>query len=110
MTHDPFDHERDAELGALLRTHLDAGDHAAFVRRVRAALAAEGSAGPIDILGAWLRPGIAAAAIIAILAGWYITAGARTEVASTSTPIEIFAGTATTGGTDLMLASTLEGK
>ena len=110
MTHNPFDHERDTELGALLRAHLDAGDHTAFTRRVRAALATEVSAGPIDILGAWLRPGIAAAAIVAIAAGWYITTGTRTEVASTSTPVEIFAGTATTGGTDFMLASTLEVK
>lgn len=110
MTHNPFDHERDAELGALLRAHLEAADHAAFAGRVRAALAAEVSAGPIDVLGAWLRPGVAAAAIIAIAAGWYITTGTRTEVASNNTPVEIFAGTATTGGTDFMLASTLEGK
>lgn len=109
MTQNPFDHARDTELGALLRAHLDAGDHAAFAGRVRAALAAEAGAGPLEVLGAWLRPGIAAAAIIAIAAGWYITTGTRAEVAST-TPVEIFAGTAGSGGADLMLASALEGK
>ena len=105
MTHNPFDHERDAELGALLRAHLDAGDHAAFARRVRGALSAE-AAGPFEVLGSWLRPGIAAAAIVALLAGWYITTGTRTEVAST-TPVEIFTGP---GGTDVMLASALEAR
>ena len=111
MTQNPFDHERDAELGALLRAHLDAGDDAAFARRVRSALAAEAAAGPFEVLGAWLRPGIAAAAIIALAAGWYITTGTRTEVASAAaTPVEIFAGTTATGGADFMLASTLEGK
>ena len=110
MTHSPFDHERDAELGALLRAHLDAGDHAAFAGRVRSALAAQGGLGPFEILGGWLRPGIAAAAVIALVAGWWITTGTRTEIASTNTPVEIFAGTATTGGTDFMLASTLEAR
>lgn len=109
MIDNPFDHERDAELGAILRAHLDAGDHAAFAARVRQGLSAKVNVGPFEILSGWLRPGIAAAAIIAILAGWYITTGTRTEVAST-TPVEIFAGTAGTGGTDFMLASTLEGK
>ncbi len=106
MTQNPFDHERDAELGALLRAHLDAGDHAAFARRVRSALAAGTAAGPFDVLGAWLRPGIAAAAIIAIAAGWYITTGTRTEVAS-ATPVEVFA---VGGGTDVMMATALEGR
>jgi len=106
MTHDPFDHQRDAELGAILRTHLDAGDHPAFTARVRRALAARGNVGPFEVLSGWLRPGIAAAALIAFLAGWWITSGARTEVAS-GTPLEIFAGTST-AGTDLMLATALE--
>jgi hypothetical protein len=109
MIDNPFDHERDAELGAILRAHLDAGDHAAFAAQVRQRLSARVNAGPFEILGGWLRPGIAAAAIIAIAAGWYITTGARTEVAST-TPVEIFAGTTGAAGTDFMLASTLEDK
>ena len=107
MTHDPFDHERDIELGALLRAHFDAGDHAAFAGRVRLALAAQGVPGPFEVLGSWLRPGIAAAAVVALLAGWYITAGTRTEVAATGTPVEIFTSP---GATDVMLASALEAR
>ena len=102
MTENPFGHERDAELGELLRAHLDGDQHAAFVARVRARVAA----GPLDILGAWMRPGIAAAAVIALAAGWYLTSGTRTEVAST-TPVEVFAAG---GGADVMLATTLETK
>ncbi|HET7042099.1 MAG TPA: hypothetical protein VFI13_08760 [Gemmatimonadales bacterium] len=108
MTDNPFDHERDAELGALLRAHLDAGDHAAFARRVRAAVTAASAPGPFEVLGAWLRPGIAAAAVIALLAGWYITLGTRTDVAS-ATPVEIFTNGNGTG-TDVMLAISLEGR
>ncbi len=106
MTDNPFGHERDAELGALLRTHLEGDHHAAFVARVRAGLRADLTAGPFDVLGAWMRPGIAAAAVIALTAGWYLTSGTRTEVAST-TPVEVFAAG---GGADVMLATALETK
>lgn len=101
MTQNPFDHERDHELGAVLRAHLEGADHPGFAARVRRALRAEVAPGPFDILGGWLRPGIAAAAIIAVAAGWWITSGARTEVAS-GTPVEIFASG---GATDVMLAT-----
>ena len=107
MTENPFGHERDAELGALLRTHLDGDRHAEFVARVRAGLQADLAAGPFDILSAWMRPGIAAAAVIALAAGWYLTTGTRTEVASSSTPVEVFASG---GGADVMLATALEAK
>jgi hypothetical protein len=106
MTNSPFDHERDAELGALLRAHLDGDQHAIFVARVRAGLRADLTAGPFDILGAWMRPGIAAAAIVAVAAGWYLTTATRTDVAST-TPVEVFAAG---GGADVMLATALEAK
>ena len=106
MTDNPFGHERDAELGALLRTHLEGDHHAEFVARVRAGVRAELTAGPFDVLSAWMRPGIAAAAVIALTAGWYLTSGTRTEVAST-TPVEVFAAG---GGADVMLATALEAK
>lgn len=101
MTQNPFDHERDVELGAVLRAHLDGADHAAFAARVRRALATQVPLGPFEVLGGWLRPGVAAAALIALAAGWWITSGARTEVAS-GTPVEIFASG---GATDVMLAT-----
>lgn len=101
MTHNPFDHERDVELGAVLRAHLEGADPAAFAARVRRALATEIPLGPFDVLGGWLRPGVAAAALIALAAGWWITSGTRAEVAS-GTPVEIFASG---GATDVMLAT-----
>jgi hypothetical protein len=106
MTDNPFGHERDAELGALLRAHLEGEQHAAFVARIRAGLTTDVAAGPFDVLGAWMRPGIAAAALVAMAAGWWLTTGARTEVAS-ATPVEVFAAG---GGADVMLVSALEGR
>lgn len=109
MTGNAFDHERDTELGALLRTHLEPAGHAAFVARVRAGLTAEIAPGPFEILGAWMRPGIAAAAIVAAAAGWWmISTGTQTTVASTTTtPVEVFAAG---GGSEVMLASSMEGR
>ena len=108
MTGNAFDHERDTELGALLRTHLEPAGHAAFVAQVRAALTAEIAPGPFEILGAWMRPGIAAAAIVALAAGgwWMISAGTRQTIAST-TPVEVFAAG---GGAEVMLAASVEGR
>lgn len=106
MNENLFDHERDIELGALLRAHLDADQHAAFVARVRAGIRVDAGAGPFEVLGTWLRPGIAAAALVALTAGWWLTSGTRAEVAST-TPVEVFAED---GGTELMLATALEGR
>jgi hypothetical protein len=107
MTGNAFDHERDTELGALLRTHLEPAGHAAFVARVRAGLTADIAPGPFEILGAWMRPGIAAAAIVAVAAGWWITTGESHEVASSATPVEVFAAD---GGSEVMLAASLEGR
>lgn len=104
MTENPFGLERDAELGALLRTHLEGERHAEFVAQVRGTVRADRAAGPFEILGAWMRPGIAAAALIALAAGWWLTTGTRTEVAS-ATPVEIFAAG---GGADVILATALE--
>ena len=106
MTNDPFDHTRDEALGARLRAHLEPSGHAAFVAQVRARMGGAVTAGPFDILGAWMRPGIAAAALVAAAAGWWLTTGTRTEVAS-ATPVEVFAAG---GGTDVMLATALEGR
>ena len=110
MTGNAFDHERDTELGALLRTHLEPAGHAAFVARVQAGLMADLASSPLEILGAWMRPGIAAAAIVALAAGgWWMMIGVGTQqtVASSTTPVEVFAAG---GGSDVMLAASLEGR
>lgn len=83
----PFDHRPDAELSEWLREALSAPDDQAFVARVMARVPAriirESS---WDILGEWSRPGLAAAAVLVMLAGFglggYFTA-APVDEAST---------------------------
>jgi hypothetical protein len=105
MIGNAFDHDRDAELGARLREHLEAPGHAAFVARVRAGMARETALNPFEVLGSWLRPGLAAAAIVAVAAGWWLTTGVTHEVATSTTPVEVFAAS---GGSELMLATSVE--
>jgi hypothetical protein len=73
MTHEvtppnDFGGTPDERLGALLREHLAPAGHAAFVGRVRAAIAAE-PATSWDVLARWARPGVAAAAGILLALG-----------------------------------------
>jgi hypothetical protein len=72
----PFNHRPDPDLGAALRRALEPADQAAFVARVLAAAArplagaAGGARSPVDVLAGWARPGIAAAAVAALVAGY----------------------------------------
>jgi len=85
----PFDHRPHPELGALLRDALTPGDEPAFVDRVLAAAAARAGDGYYgapwwQVLGAWARPGVAAA--LALLAGatiWFANASSRNEADTT---------------------------
>ncbi len=68
MNNSPFDHRQDKELGEALRSALSGQDDAAFVQTVvaRAALLqdrADDGGDWLEILTAWARPGLAAAAI-----------------------------------------------
>jgi hypothetical protein len=65
MTMNPFDHERDAKLGELLRDYLEPSDTAGFVRRVMFQVRSADTSW--EVLGRWARPGIAAA--VAFLLG-----------------------------------------
>ena len=71
----PFDHRPDQKLGKALRELLTPADHRAFVSQVVASARREfeRAASPSlwDVLGAWMRPGLAAAAVLvlATLAG-----------------------------------------
>ena len=74
----PFDHRQDRELGEALRSALSGQDEAEFVRRVVDAAAdiqqrQSGGDDWWEILNAWARPGLAAAAIgtIAAAALWW---------------------------------------
>jgi len=83
----PFHHRPDPELGEALRGALDPGDSAAFVARVLAR-AEQIQAGSWDIvLARWARVGVAAAALVALAAGYAVgrtaaaTLGMRPSVA-----------------------------
>ena len=74
MRNSPFDHRPLRDLGTALREVLDAGDHLAFVARVMAevrALDIRRLRGDWwEVLGAWARPGlVAAAALVALAVG-----------------------------------------
>lgn len=100
----PFDHRPDPVLGTALRRALEPGEHQTFVARVRAATAATqpGSAGvaTFDLLAAWAARGIAAAAAVALLAGFLV-------VRSLDAPAgveEAFASVTEAEGTTALLA------
>lgn len=65
----PFDHQPDLELGDALRRALEPAGHEAFVARVVAQFAAP-RAGSLDVLAGWAGRGIAAAAVLALAAGF----------------------------------------
>jgi hypothetical protein len=86
----PFDHRPDTELGSALRQALDAGDDAAFVRGVLAALdGMQPVAGPGQwwtVLTAWARPGLVAAMLLIAVAAFSLGVRiGRTSVQSTAT-------------------------
>ncbi len=87
MRHSPFDHRPWRDLGRVLREVLEAGDNRVFVARVMAEIRAL-DVRPLrsdwwEVLGAWARPGLAAAAaLVALTIGLAIssrTMGAAAE-------------------------------
>ncbi|HXW96703.1 MAG TPA: hypothetical protein VEI47_03895 [Gemmatimonadales bacterium] len=95
MTHgEPFDSQPDPVLGELLRRHLaPQSTDAAFADRVLARLPQRGSLW--EVLARWARPGIAAAALIGALLGYWLvlhapgpeTAEPGGELAATGRPL-----------------------
>jgi len=88
MRHSPFDHRPWQDLGRVLREVLDAGDNRVFVTRVMAEIRALDvrpfRSDWLEVLGAWARPGLAAAAaLVALTIG--LTISSRTTVAVAET-------------------------
>jgi len=82
MKGSPFDHRQDRELGDALRSALSGRDEAAFVESVVASAAllqdrVDDGGEWLEILGAWARPGLAAAAIGMAAAATLWIIGAR---------------------------------
>lgn len=87
---DPFDSRPDPVLGSVLRRHFDGdGDHAAFAARVLASLPESGDLW--DVLARWTRPRIAAAALVAALAGYWLVL--RESDADAEVPVAELAAT-----------------
>jgi hypothetical protein len=86
MTVNPFDPERDPELGALLREALDEGTMPFLATRLRARVRAVPADRLPDILARWLRLPVTAAAAIGAVAAlgalwWTLSASDGVEVA-----------------------------
>jgi len=93
MIDNPFEPDRDPELGALLRTHLAAADPAGFTARVLQRLPRAGN--PWDVLAGWARPGVAAALVLGAAVGYWLGLGeqpaqtpAAAEVLATDQPLD----------------------
>jgi hypothetical protein len=75
----PFDARPDETVGRLLREHLGGGDSSAFAARVRAAIAVEADTA-WDVLARWTRPGLVAAAAVALTVGLWLGIGSGSEM------------------------------
>ena len=105
----PFDQERDAALGALLRSALAVGDEPGFLARVRASVALTRQERTLDVLARWLRPNVAAAAAIMLLGAalWWHEAAGRS--AGTATVAELLVSDSVPGR-EVLLAGLLEAR
>jgi hypothetical protein len=85
----PFDPERDPALGALLREALHAGDEGSFIGRVRASVALARQERTLDVLSRWMRPSIAAAAVLLVSGLLWWSQSTRASTAGTATVAEL---------------------
>ena len=105
MSIDSIGPGRDEALGRLLREALGSGDDAAFAARVMAAVAREPHDGTWDVLAHWLRPGLAAALLLAALGGAAVARGLDAGVPSTE---QLLVAGDDGGARDMVLADMLE--
>jgi negative regulator of sigma E activity len=113
----PFDHAPDEQLGQLLRAGLPVPAHDDFVHRTLALLAAEPRRSSWDVLGTWLRPGLVAAAILALAFSMWLRltpvtpteASLADAVHSAGMPNALLS-TSSTASSDYLLAAAVEGR
>ncbi len=113
----PFDHARDEELGRLLRDGLHPSAHDGFVQRTLALLAAEPRGSSWDVLNTWLRPGLVAAAVLALmLSMWLRLAPTQAGEASLADAMRsvgmpsALVSSSQAASTDNLLAAVVEGR
>lgn len=100
MRHSPFDHRPWRDLGRVLGEVLEAGDNRVFVARVMAEIRAL-DVRPFrsdwwEVLGAWARPGLAAAAaLVALTIGLTISSRTTGAVEETTADDALRAATET---------------
>jgi hypothetical protein len=108
----PFDSGPDEALGRLLRDALEPDHHGAFVTRMAAAIRADARETTWDILAGWARPGVAAAATIALLLAMWLAQSSQADggvatiadAVESSVPTLLLSGGAD-AGTDAVLAA-----
>ena len=105
----PFDHRQDRELGGALRALLMGGEHRAFVEQVvagarRHLVDATRVSSWWDVLGAWSRPGLAAAMAMTALAAWGAFGIPRTAEADPVTIDDVVAQGAVSEETSFLLS------
>lgn len=105
MIDNPFDAGPDEALGALLRETLSRSDDAAFTARVRQALPTA-QLGAWDLLARWARPGLVAAALVALAAGLWLSQGNGNGMTSST---DLFASADQTPP-DVILTLSMEGR
>jgi hypothetical protein len=105
----PFDHERDPALGAMLRDALTGADQAGFVARVRASVALARQERTFDVLARWLRPNVSAAAAIMMLGAalWWYQAASTSRADGTATVAELLVSDSVPAR-EILLAGLLE--
>lgn len=104
----PFDAAPDAELGAILRTHLEGPAPEAFTARMRGAVIQADRAESVEILSRWARPGLVAAGLAAAMLLWVLVS--RDDAAPTRTPAahELIVGQP--ASSEVLMATVLEGR
>jgi hypothetical protein len=85
----PFDPDRDPALGALLREALNPPGQDAFLGGLRAVIATTRQERTLDVLSRWLRPGLAAATVAAVLASYAWISVARRSAERTTSVAEM---------------------
>jgi len=105
----PFDHRPDTALGDALRRVLDPGDAAPFVARVVARAEQVRVLSWDAVLARWARPGVAAALVVSLAAGYLVgRATAAPPAAGRSTVADILiAPPAHPGEVEVVLASVI---
>jgi len=103
----PFDHRPDPLVGEALRQTLDPGDAAPFVARVLARAAEVRIASWDAVLARWARPGVAAAVLVALAAGYLVGRASAAPVSRPSVYDALLAPPAHPGEVEIVLASVI---